>query len=783
MRFIRAVRRIRLWIAASWRNFVTAVLIGMAAAVSAAAGWEQHHHLQWLVAAAVIAALGGLAQLSHQARPDLSQGKAVRLGAWPTKDKKGVNFAVFSKYARAVDLCLFDDAGSERRIALSLLPSTPHVWHGYVRGAGAGQRYGYRVSGEYQPADGHRFNPAKLLLDPYARAIEGKVDWAGPVFGYVPGADDIAPDTRDSAPYMPRSVVVDDAFEWGDDHHPSIPWTNTVMYDVHIRGFTQQHPDIPERQRGTYAAMGSPPVISYLKKLGVTTLQLMSVYHFVSEQALVRQGLTNYWGYNPIGYFAPEASYSASGTAGEQVQEFKTMVRNLHAADIEVTLDAVFNHTAEGDHLGPHLCFRGIDNRAYYRLDHDQRRYRDYSGCGNSLNMRDPQVLALIIDSLRYWVEEMHVDGFRFELANAVAQNLYDVGHLNTFFDMIRDDPVISRIKLIAEPWDVGADGEYEIDNFPSLWGEFNDRYRDAVRSFWRGAAQPREELACRLTGSVDLCRSDGHSPGTSINFVTCHDGFTLHDLVSYNEKHNKANGADNHDGIEFNDSWNCGAEGPTDDPEIERLRERQKRNFMTSLLLSAGVPMLLAGDELGRTQQGNNNPYCQDNEVSWLKWELDERSEALLQFTKQLIALRAGHPVFRRRKPFDGRQIRNSGMKDVGWFGPDGTEMNEKKWRSRNVYALGMFLNGQAVFDRALQSERIADDSFLLLFNNASKAVRFMLPGPPWATHYEPIINTAHILPGAAGIAVTCTLKAGDTIHLESRSSIVIRAAMQPRS
>ncbi len=710
----------------------------------------------------------------------------VRLGAWKARDGKGTDFAVFSESGDGVDLCLIDEDGNEqRRVALSSLRSTDGAWHVHVSGVGAGQRYGYRVKGRYEPGSGYRSNENKLLLDPYARAIEGVVDWDASVFGYVPGADPPTADQRDSARHVPRSVVVDDVFDWRDDRHPNIPWADTVIYDVHVRGFTMQHPGIPSEggQRGSYAAMGSAPVINYLKDLGVTTLQLMSVHHFVSEQALVHRGLTNYWGYNPIGYFAPEGRYSSSGTAGEQVQEFKAMVRSLHAAKLEVILDVVFNHTAEGNQLGPHLCFRGIDNRSYYLLEKDQSKYTDYSRCGNSLNLGHPQVLALIMASLRYWVEEMHVDGFRFDLASALARNLHATRSLPTFFGLIRDDPVISQVKLIAESWDVGEHGGYEVDNFPVMWGEFNDHYRDALRQFWRGTRQPRKELARRLTGSVDRCRSDGRSPVTSINFVTCHDGFTLHDLVSYNRKHNEANGEDNLDGVKSNYSWNCGDEddeGPTRSSEVLALRERQKRNFLVTLLLSAGVPMLLAGDEIGRTQQGNNNPYCQDNEISWVDWQLDERREALLQFTRQLIALRAAHPVFRRRRAFEGQEITDDGMKDIGWFSPDGTEMDEAKWRDPDVCVLGMFLNGQAVFDRAMSGERIPDDSFLMLLNGGNEPRQFTLPGPAWATQYEPIIDTS-IDPASASDAASRALKAGDAIQLDTRSVVVLRATTQP--
>jgi isoamylase len=603
---------------------------------------------------------------------------------------------------------------------LSRLRSTPEIWHGYVRGVGAGQRYGYRVTGDYSPENGNRFNSAKLLLDPYARAIEGRVDWVGPVFGYQGHADDGVPDTRDSGRHVPHSVVVDNAFDWGNDHHLRIPWENTVIYELHVRGFTKQQPDIPDALRGTYAAIGSTAAINYFRNLGVTTLQLLTVHHFVSEGWLIGRGLTNYWGYSPIGYFAPEASYSSSGTAGEQVREFKSMVRSLHAAGIEVMLDVVYNHTGEGDHRGPHLCFRGIDNRAYYRLRSDRRYYWDYSGCGNSFNFNsgNSEMLALIIRNLRFWIEEMHVDGFYLDLASALARNLYEDGQLDEFFRQIREDHVISKVKLIAESWDIGEGGGYQVDAFPRLWAEFNDDYRDAIRDFWRGVPESRKRLACRLSGSTDMCRADGGSPSTSVNFVTTHDSFTLHDLVSYNEKHNEANAEHNIDGANDNHSWNCGVEGPTDNPAILRLREQQKRNFLTTLFLSAGVPVLYAGDELGNTQMGNNNPYCQDNETSWINWQLDERGEALLEFTRKLIALRAAHPVFRRRKTFEGREVDGSGVKDVGWFAADGTEMDVARWLQPDIYALGMFLHGRAVFDRTTVSERITDDSFLLLFN-----------------------------------------------------------------
>ena len=636
------------------------------------------------------------------------------------------------------------------------------------------------MTGPYAPTSGHRFNPHKLLLDPYAKAITGTVNWGGPVFGYRrsgtrPDLRDTAPDPGDSAPYVPHSVLVDDAFDWGDDKHPNIPWVDTVIYDAHVRGFTKRHPQVPEGQRGTYAGLSSARVIDYLQDLGITTLQLMSVHHFVSEHALIQRGLTNYWGYNPIGFFAPEAKYSSSGTSGEQVREFKAMIRDLHKAGIEVLLDVVFNHTAEGDHRGPHLCFRGMSNRTYYRLERDQSRYKDYVSCGNSLNLPDPRVLAFIGDSLRYWVTEMHVDGFHFDSASALAVNLYEAGCLNTFFELIRNDPVISQVKLTAESWDLGENGGYQVDKFPAKWAEFNDRYRDAVRRFWRGAPQPLEELAHRLTGSVDLCRQDGPGPAAGINFITYHDGFTLNNLVSYNSKHNEDNGEDNQDGFDFNNSWNCGAEGPTRDPGIRELRQRQRRNLLTTLFLSAGVPTLQAGDELCRTQEGNNNPYCHDSEITWVDWAPYERGDPFLQFVKDLITLRSGYRVFRRRKPYQGSVIRQTGMKDIYWFMPDGTEMNEGNWARQDIGTFGMFLNGQAVFDRSMQGERKKNDSFLLLFNGGSETTRFVLPGPSWTACYLPVINTSDFLTSTDTAALPC-FSAGDAIPLKARSVIVLK-------
>jgi isoamylase len=699
-------------------------------------------------------------------------GQPRPLGAsW---DGAGTNFAVFAEGADAVELALLDEPGRERRVRLPEV--TAFVWHGYVPEVRPGQRYGFRVHGPYDPDSGRRYNPAKLLLDPYARAIEGEVDWDPSMFGYPVGGDDLVPDDRDSAPHAPLSVVVHDSgFPWGDDRRPHVPWADTVIYEAHVRGFTRRHPDVPPHQRGTYAAMGSPPVVEHLRRLGVTTLELLPVHHFVSEHHLVARGLTNYWGYNSIGFFAPEAGYSSTGTRGQQVSEFKAMVRNLHAAGVEVVLDVVYNHTAEGNHLGPTLSFRGLDNRAYYRtMDDNPRFYMDYTGTGNTLNARHPQVLALIMDSLRYWVQEMHVDGFRFDLASALARSLHEVDRLSAFFDLIHQDPVVSKVKLIAEPWDVGPGG-YQVGNFPVLWTEWNGRYRDTMRDFWRGARTGVADVAFRLTGSSDLYQSDGRRPYASINFATAHDGFTLHDLVSYNDKHNQANGEDNRDGSSDNRSWNCGVEGPTDDPEIGFLRERQRRNFLTSLLLSAGVPMLLAGDELGRTQLGNNNAYCQDNEISWVDWELDEGRAALLEFTRAVITLRREHPVFRRRRFFQGQAIHGSAVKDIGWFTPDGTEMDEADWQAPDVSTLGVFLNGEEIPDQDPRGGRVVDASFMLLLNGGGEPALFKLPGEPWAKEYELVADTALAFVRPPGADAPSYL-AGEALSMASRSMAVLR-------
>ncbi|MGI9022899.1 MAG: glycogen debranching protein GlgX [Acidimicrobiales bacterium] len=706
-------------------------------------------------------------------------GSPHPLGA--TWDGEGTNFALFSEGADAVELCLFgnDPRSSARRpgeIGVPLTEVTAHVWHGYVPGVGPGRQYGFRVHGPYDPAQGLRFNPRKLVIDPYAKAIDGDLDWAPAVFGYkVGGGGDGVADPRDSAPHVPRAVVADPQFPWGDDHRPTTPWHDTVIYEAHVKGFTARHPGVPEKLRGTYAGLASPAAVDHLVRLGVTAVELLPVHHFVSEHGLVARGLTNYWGYNSLGYFAPHAAYSASGGGGQQVREFKAMVRTMHAAGIEVILDVVYNHTAEGNHMGPTLVFRGIDNSAYYRLvDGDRRHYMDYTGTGNTLNARHPEVLRLILDSLRYWVTEMHVDGFRFDLASALARGFHEVDRLSAFFDLIHQDPVVSQVKLIAEPWDVG-EGGYQVGNFPVLWTEWNGRYRDQVRDFWRGRDASVADLGYRLTGSSDLYQDDGRRPYASINFVTSHDGFTLADLVAYDAKHNEANGEDNRDGTDDNRSWNCGVEGPTTEPEVIDLRRRQQRNFLATLLLSQGVPMLLGGDEVGRTQQGNNNAYCQDNELSWFDWALDDADADLLDFTAQLIHLRRAHPVFHRRRFFQGRPIHGSGLADIGWFRPDGGEMTAGEWTAGKVYALGMFLNGEQMAEPGPRGEPIVDDSFLVLLNGPGP-VRFTMPDKKWAQSLELVVDTAigYVRPANGNGGVS--FGSADEVWMESRSVVVLR-------
>jgi isoamylase len=666
---------------------------------------------------------------------------------WPNGaywDGEGVNFALFSENAEKVELCLFDDSGRREFQRIELKERTDQVWHCYLPEARPGLLYGYRVSGPYQPDRGHRFNPHKLLLDPYARQVVGNLKWSDALFGYTIGhrREDLSFDRRDSAGGMLRCRVIDGAFSWGDDRRPDIPWHEMVIYELHAGGYTRLHPRMPPPLRGTFAGLCYPPVVEHLRRLGVTTIELMPVHAFVDDRRLVEQGLRNYWGYNTIGFFAPDMRYSASG----KVAEFKTMVKTLHSAGLEVILDVVYNHTAEGNQCGPTLSFRGIDNASYYRLVGDNPRfYQDYTGCGNTLDMQQPRVLQLIMDSLRYWVTEMHVDGFRFDLAAALARELHEVDRLGAFFDILRQDPVLSQVKLIAEPWDLG-EGGYQVGNFPVGWAEWNDQYRDTMRAYWKGDGGLIGDFARRLTGSSDLYGSGGRSPSASINFITAHDGFTLHDLVSYNEKHNEANGEQNRDGNNNNLSWNCGAEGPTDDPAINALRERQKRNLLATLLLSQGVPMLQAGDEMGRTQGGNNNAYCQDNPISWLDWDMNGARGQLFEFVEYLIRLRRDHPVFRRRDFFQGKPLHGGVGKDIAWLKPDGNEMSDEEWSKDFARCLGVLLSGEALQETDMRGRPVRDVNFLLLFNAHHETIPFRLPdagGGGWFPQLDTAFET----------------------------------------
>ena len=693
------------------------------------------------------------------------------LGA--TWDGGGTNFALFSENATGVELCLFDDEGVETRLELTEVDS--FVWHCYLPGVGPGQRYGYRVDGRFDPERGHRFNRHKLLLDPYAKSIDGDVDWSEEVFGYNFGAGDDADLTfneSDSAPRVPKSVVIDPTFDWEGDETLRTPWHRTVIYEAHVRGFTFTNPGIPDEIRGTYAGLAHPASIEHLLLLGVTAIELMPVHHFLHSRVLTDKGLRNYWGYDSIGYLAPYSGYSGSGVGGGQVREFKDMVKTMHAAGIEVILDVVYNHTGEGNHLGPTVSFRGIDNASYYRLlDKDKRFNMDFTGTGNSLNVRHPQVLKLIMDSLRYWAIEMHVDGFRFDLASALARELYEVDRLSAFFDIIHQDPVLSQMKLIAEPWDVG-EGGYQVGNFPPGWSEWNGKYRDSMRDFWRGAEAGVGEFAFRLTGSSDLYKDDGRRPNASINFVTAHDGFTLNDLVSYNEKHNEANGEDGKDGESHNRSWNHGVEGETDDPEIRALRERQKRNFIATLALSQGVPMFLGGDEISRTQGGNNNAYCQDNEISWIDWSLRDENLIQLGFARRVMQFRRDHPVLRRHRWFMGRAIHGENTTDIAWLNPGGDEMTEQKWNDGFAKSVGVFLNGDEIATPGPRGERITDDSFLLLFNAHHEAKDFVVPDGNFGRAWNVIIDTNEPLLDEG----ERSYKAGETIGLVARSLAVLR-------
>jgi isoamylase len=666
-------------------------------------------------------------------------GSAYPLGA--TYDGSGTNFALFSEVAERVELCLFDADGAEVRHDLPEMDG--FVWHAFLPGVEPGQRYGYRVHGPYDPSRGHRCNPSKLLLDPYAKAIDGKFEWGQALFSYNFG-DAQSRNDEDSAGAMPKSVVISPFFDWGVDRPPKRQYAESVIYEAHVKGLTYQHPEIPAELRGTYAAIAHPVMIDHLRSLGVTAIELMPVHHFANDSTLIDRGLSNYWGYNTIAFFAPDSKYSSSASPGGQVQEFKSMVRELHDAGIEVILDVVYNHTGEGNHLGPTLCFKGIDNSAYYRLvDNDQQFYMDYTGTGNTLNVRHPHALQLIMDSLRYWVIEMHVDGFRFDLAATLAREFYDVERLSSFFELVQQDPTVSQVKLIAEPWDVGPGG-YQVGNFPPQWTEWNGKYRDTVRDFWRGEAATLGEFASRLTGSADLYEHSARRPVASINFVTAHDGFTLRDLVSYNEKHNEANGEDNRDGESYNRSWNCGHEGPTDDPEVNALRARQQRNFLATLLLSQGVPMISHGDELGRTQQGNNNGFCQDNELTWIDWK--NLDVDLLAFTRYVSSLRRDHPVFRRRRFFDGLPVGRRGRKglpDIAWLRPDGSQMTKQDWGSGFGRAVAVFLNGQGIADRDGRGERVVDDSFVLCFSAHHEHIQFMLPPASYGRNWQVVLDT----------------------------------------
>jgi isoamylase len=698
-------------------------------------------------------------------------GSPYPLGS--TFDGGGTNFAIFSEVAERIELCLVHDDGTEERVVLP--ERNGLIWHGYLPRVGPGQRYGYRVHGPYDPHAGLRCNPSKLLLDPYAKAIDGEYRWNEALFSYRFG-DPNSYNDMDSAPYAMTSVVISPYFDWQDDRPLRIPYNETVVYEAHVRGMTMRHPDIPKDVRGTYAGLAHPVMIEHFRQLGITAVELMPVHQFVHDSTLDDKGLRNYWGYNTIGFFAPHNGYTCFGTRGEQVAEFKAMVRALHRAGIEVILDVVYNHTAEGNHLGPTLSFRGIDNKAYYRLvDGDPMYYFDTTGTGNSLNVRHHESLRLLMDSLRYWVTEMHVDGFRFDLASSLAREFHAVDRLSAFFDLVNQDPVVSQVKLIAEPWDVG-DGGYQVGGFPPLWTEWNGRYRDTVRDFWRGEPSSLGEFAARFTGSSDLYETDNRRPIASINFVTAHDGFTLEDLVSYNEKHNEANGEGNRDGESHNRSWNHGAEGPTEDVQIHALRERQKRNILTTLLLSQGVPMIAHGDELGRTQQGNNNVYCQDNELSWVDWDRAREHEVLTEFVACLTALRAKHPIFRRQRFFQGRPIQGSSIDDIAWLRPDSRHMTDEDWQRVQTQALTIYLNGQGIPDRDRLGVRIVDDSFLLLVNCHHQQVQFTLPDETYGRVWETVVDTADPL---LANPRRRNLKAGARLRVPARAMLVMRCAV----
>lgn len=698
-------------------------------------------------------------------------GKPYPLGA--TWDKRGVNFALFSENATGVELLLYENSSSkEPKERIPFAEKTGHIWHAYMPDLLPGQLYAYSVEGPYDPTRGLRFNKNKALIDPYAKAIGGTISWNNAMFGYKIGDpnEDLSFDTTDSGPSLPKCIVIDESYNWEGDQLLRIPWNETIIYETHVKGLTHMDPSVPAEKRGTYSGLASDKVIRYLKDLGITAVELLPIHHHVDNKRLVEAGLKNYWGYNTIGFFAPESRYSSSGVMGEQVKEFKDMVKALHRAGIEVILDVVYNHTAEGNHLGPTLSFRGIDNVSYYRLVSENstlRHYMDFTGTGNSLNMRHPHVLQMIMDSLRYWVLEMHVDGFRFDLASTLARELFEVDHLSTFFEVIQQDPVISQVKLIAEPWDLGAGG-YQVGNFPTLWTEWNGKYRDCVRRFWKGDPGQSAEMAFRLTGSSDLYKDNERTPHASINFVTCHDGFTLADLVSYNSKHNEANKEDNRDGSDDNLSWNCGVEGPTDDEGIKQLRQLQMRNFVATLLLSQGVPMILGGDEVGRSQLGNNNPYCQDNEISWFNWNLSDESKSMLEFTRRMIHFRKEHPTLRRRHFFQGKSLRGPG-KDIIWLQAEGREMSEQSWRSPELQTIGMLLSGTDIDEFNENGVRIADETLLVLFNASSMMVPFIIPGS--AEKWKVVMDT-HV----PKISENHEYASGESYQLLGRSFVLMR-------
>lgn len=700
-------------------------------------------------------------------------GKPFPLGA--TWDGHGINFALFAENAQGVDLCLFSkltDVVETTKIRIS--ERSHHVWHVYVPGLTPGQLYGYRVYGPHDPENGHRFNPNKLLIDPYAKAIAGTITWHDALYGYDlhnPAAD-LSFSEVDSAPYIPRCVVIDQSFDWEDDKRLDIPYHKSIFYELHVKGFTKLCEDVPEEIRGTYLGLAHPATINYLKSLGITAVELMPVHHFVRDRHLADMGLHNYWGYNTIGFFAPDIRYACGSERGDQVREFKQMVKALHKAGIEVIIDVVYNHTAEGNHLGPTLSFRGIDNSSYYRLTEDRRYYMDYTGTGNTLNAMMPNMLRLMMDSLRYWILEMHVDGFRFDLAATLARELHEVDRLGSFFDIIHQDPVISQVKLIAEPWDIG-EGGYQVGKFPPGWAEWNGKFRDCLRDYWRGADSMLGEFAQRFTGSPDLYKEDYRRPTASINLITAHDGFTLEDLVSYNEKHNFENGEQNNDGESENRSWNCGVEGPTDDPEVIALRKRQKRNLLASLLLSQGVPMLVAGDEFGRTQQGNNNAYCQDNEISWLDWK--NADQTFLEFTRKMIHFRINHPSFRRRRWFKGQPIRGIGLEDINWFQPDGSEMTEENWNQDFAKSLAVYLNGKGIRSVGPKGEKIIDDSFYVVFNAHYDSLEFKLPPIKYGLSWTRVLDTSHDVMEDSGVFTN-----DESVNIEGRSVVIFKQAQK---